>query len=500
MAIVNGIVQGGSSTANQDVWLADYAVTGWASGATLTGDTLSGTTPSEFDGVAQATVITFWGLDRISRIMVTDGGSDKMGLYDIVSLDASTMELQKVAGFGSNPEVNEYVNLTLGDYATQAQSFVFFPAIPAFSQRGSAAKTTKYESEVARTITVSTIYMQNLAGSMSADGRTYTLSSALPANDGYTPSGYPYVALAGQTDQKQNGVYIQTGSTTLARPAWYDSDVEMNNHHRLIIAEGKRYRNSVWIAKASADTIDPTTTTVEYECVEGPALEMSTPSGATEFAHWRFDGDLTDDSANSYDLSTTFGSVSYQRCPFGLDKKAVVLNDSVMLLRLSSGDAAWQTLVKSTGFTAFFAFELLEPTSAAWLFNVIGNGAGAANNRLFVSFLNADRTLNCQNEDPDSTFHETIFPMPIRRHQVVIAIECATDGTYKLFDKDGEIAKDSGTASTPAGGSNAVLALFGAVNDGSTPLKAVVSQLLVVEGSALTEAQITAELRKIDRG
>lgn len=268
MAIVNGSVQGGSSTANQDVWLADYAVTGWASGATLTGDTLSGTTPSEFDGVAQATVISFWGLDRISRIMVTDGGSDKMGLYDIVSLDASTMELQKVAGFGSDPEVNEYVNLTLGDYATQAQSFVFFPAIPAFSQRGSAAKTTKYESEVARTITVSTIYMQNLAGSMSADGKTYTLSSALPANDGYTPSGNPYIALAGQTDQKQNGVYIQTGSTTLARPAWYDSDVEMNNHHRLIIAEGSKYRNSQWIAKASADTIDPTTATVEYECIQ----------------------------------------------------------------------------------------------------------------------------------------------------------------------------------------------------------------------------------------
>ena len=266
MAIVNGAVQGGTSTGLQHV--ADIALAGWASGATLSGGVLTGATPDDIDGMSKADLIAYYvppAATLIQTVVIPDGGNDKLGIYEITSMDATTLKLTRIVDLGDKDSV---VPTKWGDLGFGGGSYHFRDGGTSATKRfGGYSKLLGRHHATPDRITVTTVYPGDQAGTLSGDGLTYTLSSSLPANDGITPTTSNYVLLVGQGDEKENGIWEVTAATTLERLSWFNDLYEMKANHEVIVVSGNKYRNSVWRAVSSAN-INPASTTVRYECIQ----------------------------------------------------------------------------------------------------------------------------------------------------------------------------------------------------------------------------------------
>lgn len=266
---------GGSGGGSQTAWQIGGIVKGWASGATLNGSQLSGPTPDSFDGLAKSTFVsTFFGGGYLNTIFIPDGGAGKIGLYTITSLDLTNMVLTKVSEFGDGDEV---VFPMWGDTSSGGGCYHYNPANDYAAPRQASSKTLLQYSSLPRRIVATTIFFENLAGTLAADGKTLTLSTALTTNDGWEHQAgvYPFLLLNGQSSKIQNGLWIATNSTTLVKAAWFDSPEEVKNYHEIVIVGGRRWRKSVWQAKSADDAIDPATSEVEYVRLSAPNDDRS---------------------------------------------------------------------------------------------------------------------------------------------------------------------------------------------------------------------------------
>lgn len=264
---------GGSSSTPVTSHYANLVLEGWAATATLAGEVLTGSTPDSFDGVAKATAVTYLmppNNDSIRLIAIGDGDKSKWGVYEVTSVDLTTLELTRTVDLS---DADAVVFPDKGDLGSGGGSLHYNADLSYTSKvPGSNDKLSGADANVPKRIAASMIYLDDQPGTLSADGKTFTLDSPLPARDGFAPANNYYVILAGQNgnyEDKENGHWVQVSSTELQRLSWLDDFREIKHNQEYIIVAGKKYLNSVWrLISGGSFNVNPASVPVRFECIQ----------------------------------------------------------------------------------------------------------------------------------------------------------------------------------------------------------------------------------------
>jgi hypothetical protein len=276
--LVEGNVQGGGSSTPSSPVTSHYAnlvLEDWAASATLAGEVLTGATPDSFDGVAKATAVSYLmppNNDSIRLIAIGDGDKSKWGVYDVTSVDLTTLVLTRTIDLSAADAVVFPDN---GDLGAGGGS-LHYNADLTYTRKvlGSTDKLSGADANVPKRIATSMIYLEDQPGTLNADGTVLTLDSPLPSYDGFTPANNYYVILAGQNGNQfdvENGHWVQTSSTELTRLSWLNDFREIKHNQEYVVVKGHRWRNSVWrLVSGGSFNVNPASVPVAFECISSP--------------------------------------------------------------------------------------------------------------------------------------------------------------------------------------------------------------------------------------
>jgi hypothetical protein len=254
---------------------ANLVLEGWAATATLVGEVLTGPTPDSFDGVAQATALSYLmppNNDSIKKIIIGDGDKSKWGIYDVTSVDVTNLVLTRAIDLSAADAVAIPDN---GDLGAGGGS-MHFNADLTYTRKilGSTDRYSGSDANVPKRIAASMVYLEDQPGTLSADGKTLTLDNPLPSYDGFTPTNNYYVLLTRQNGNQfdiENGHWVQTSSTVLTRLSWLDDFREIKHNQEYIVVLGHRWRNSVWrLVSGGSFNVNPASVPVAFECISAP--------------------------------------------------------------------------------------------------------------------------------------------------------------------------------------------------------------------------------------
>jgi hypothetical protein len=225
--------------------------------------------------MAKATAVTYLmppGAQNIKKIAIGDGDKSKWGVYDVTSVDLTTLVLTRAIDLSAADAVVKPDNGDLGAGGGSLHynaGLTYTRKIP-----GSTDKLSGADANAPKRIATSMIYLEDQPGTLSADGKTLTLDNPLPSYDGFAPANNYYVVLARQNGNQfdiENGHWVQVSSTVLTRLSWLDDHMEIKHNQEYIVNAGHRWRNSVWrLVSGGSFNVNPASVPVAFECISAP--------------------------------------------------------------------------------------------------------------------------------------------------------------------------------------------------------------------------------------